>query len=338
MKSPFTVSIVSTPECAEIATGVHAIMRSHGFDVRDDIVPIQTKILADGNSRPKIMATIRRTEVYLFFAMPLGSPEVGATRLALILNSIHHADPISIRVVIPYFEGRQDRKDEPRTPMTAKVLARIIEREPSVRGFITFDLHAPQIMLAFDQPVEDLWGQLLLARYAKEHYGENPLYGVVAADVGSVKRARKFATKSGYPFRGIIDKQRTEANKVEKATYIGLPIDGYHILLPDDLIDTGGTVVKAAETLREEGAISVTAFPTHWLASPKGEPGHPLYTAEAKFRAAGLRVVATDTIPRTPEYRALNADVVTFVPCAEMLAKAIMESLIPGGSVSKLAT
>lgn len=331
-----TVSIVTVPECAELARGVHRQLAQAGHDVRDDVILVHTKIFADGNARPKVMATIRRTEVYFFYTMPHRQPEMGMARLAQILNAIHLADPISIRVVMPYFEGRQDRKDEERTPATAKVMARMIEGERTVRGLITFDLHSDQLMLAFENPVENLWGQLLLARYAKQLYAQDPKYGVVAADVGSAKRARKFATKSGYSFRGIIDKERLKANEVERVTYIGLPIDGYHIILPDDMIDTGGTIVKANEALLAEGALSTTAYATHWVASPKGDPIDPLFTAEAKFRKAGIRVVTTDTIPRTAEYLAANADFLTVVPCGAMIADAIGESLTPGGSVSKL--
>ena len=135
---------------------------------------------------------------------------------------------------------------------------------------------------------------------------------------------------------GIIEKKRGGANKIESMRYIGDPIDGYAIILPDDLIDTAGTIVKANDLLLSKGALTTTAFATHWLASPKGDPSDPLFTAEAKLRNARVHVVATTTIPRDADYKTANLDLIDFVPCEEMIAETIGESLTPGGSVSKL--
>ncbi len=332
-----TVSIVTTPECAEQAKRVHAIMKAAGHDVRSEVILVETKVFADGNALPKITKTVRRTEVYLFYSMPLGEPEKGMARLAQILNAIHLGDPILIKVVMAYFEGRQDRKDGARTPITAKVMARVIEREETVKGFVTFDLHADQLVLAFDHAVENLWGQKLLAKHAQSAFCHSSHVGVVAPDVGSSKRAEKFAQKTGFTFLGIIEKKRKAANQVSKMRYIGDPLQGYDVILPDDLIDTAGTVVLAAETILAGGAASCVAYTTHWLASPKGDKDDRLYTAEAKLRHAGLRVVTTNTIPRSQEYLAANTDLLTTVPCEGMLADAIMRSLTPEESVSELS-
>jgi|GEM_PF-5213027 len=330
------VSIVTVPECADLARSVHKILHAAGQDVRDNIVLVQTRIFADGNTLPKVASTVRRTEVYLFYAPELGQPEKGMAHLAQILNALHLASPISVKVVMPYFEGRQDRKDEARTSITSKVYARVIEGERSVNGFMTFDLHADQLTLAFENPVDNLWGQILLAEHCKKSYGPDAKVGIVSPDVGSTKRARKFADKSGFTFLGLIDKIRAKANEVAQMDYIGHSVEGYHVILPDDIIDTGGTMVKASREVISRGALSCTAYTTHWLASPKGERTDPLRTAEAKFREAGLRVVATNTIPRPPEYIQTNGDVVTFVPCEQMLANAIIQSITPAGSISRL--
>ncbi len=332
-----TVSIVTTPECSSLAKSVHAIMHVAGHDVRSDVIMVDTKVFADGNALPKITKTVRRTEVYLFYAMPLGEPEKGIARLAQILNAIHLGDPVLIKVVMPYFEGRQDRKDGARTPITAKVMARVIEGEETVRGFVTFDLHADQLVLAFDHAVENLWGQKLLAHHARLSFGSEQRVGVVAPDVGSSKRAEKFADKSGFTLLGVIEKKRKSANSVSSMRYIGDPVAGYHIILPDDLIDTGGTMVLANKTILAGGALSCSSYVTHWLASPKGDSNDPLYSAEAKFRDAGLKVVTTNTIPRTQEYWRENGDIVSFVQCEGMLADAIIRSITPEESVSALS-
>ena len=332
-----TVSIVTIPDCAPLAKSVHSIMKAAGHDVRNNVIMVDTKVFADGNALPKITMTVRRTEVYLFYAMPLGEPEKGIARLAQILNAIHLGDPVLIKVVMPYFEGRQDRKDGARTPITAKVMARVIEGEETVRGFVTFDLHADQLVLAFDHPVENLWGQKLLAQHARHSFGSSARVGVVAPDVGSSKRAEKFAEKSGFTLLGVIEKKRKRANTVDSMRYIGDPVLDYHIILPDDLIDTGGTMVLAHKTIMAGGALSCSAYVTHWLASPKGDRDQPLYTAEAKFRDAGLSVVTTNTIPRSDDYWQKNCDIVSFVQCEGMLADAIMRSLTPEESVSELS-
>ncbi len=335
-----TVSIVTVPECAPLAKSVHRILSNTkplDINTREGIIRVETKLFADGSSRPQIMSSVRRTEVYFFYAMPLREPERGLARLEFLLNALHLASPISIKVIMPYFEGRQDRKDAPRTAITAKVWARAIERERSVNGVMTFDLHAEQLMLAFDTPVDNLWGQRLLANHAKKMSNGDTEFGVVAPDVGSTKRAKKFAVKAGLPLLGVIDKERSGANEIMGMRYIGSDLTGYHVIFPDDLIDTGGTMVLAHQLARRLGAINCTAYATHWLASPKGNLGSATYTAENKFRDAGLRVVALNTIPRSGSYIIKHSDFLTFVPCDDMLASAIAESLTPAGSVSMLS-
>lgn len=330
------VSIVTVPECENIARSVHKIVSDAGHDVRNDVILVSTKLFADGNARPKITETVRRTEVYLFYCLPLGEPEKGMARLALILNALQLASTISITVIMSYFEGRQDRKDGKRTGITAKVAARIIEKEPKVEGLITFDLHSDQLVLAFDRiPVSNLWGQRILALHCKNENGPDANICVVSPDVGSIKRADKFSKNSGYPLFGTIVKERSRPNEVSAMRYIGDDFRGLNVILPDDLIDTGGTMIKAYELVMFLGAQSCTAYTTHWLASAKGEAGDPLRTAEAKFRNAHLKVVALDTIPRPVDYG--NADVVEFVSSKYAIAQAIIQSITPAGSYAELS-
>lgn len=335
------VSFIAVPQMIELATSVHQVMAAKNFEVRN-VIPIEVKRFADGITLPKITQSVRRTEVYLFYAPPTDQPDLGLAELGKILNATHFGSPRSIKVVLPHFwEGRADRKSEARVSTNVKELAQIIEHYPSVDGLFTFDLHAEQIVLAFDRvPIDDLKGQVLLAQYVLGIPGWTPeTVGVVAPDVGSVKRAEKFAKRSGFPFKGLLYKERVEANTAKTKRYIGDPVKGLHIILPDDLIDTAGTILGATGRLREEGAVGFTACTTQWLASPKDDPSGDatLRTAEEKFRRAGINVFALDTIPRTPQYRAQYADFLTVIPCKNMLADAIIESLTSAGSVSKLS-
>lgn len=335
------VSLVAVPDMLPMATAVCRIMRANNFKVRD-VIPVELKSFADGVTLAQITQSIRRTEVYLFYTAPIGRPDLGFAELGKILNAAHFGSPRSIKVVLPHlWEGRSDRKSEARSSTNVKELARTIERRASVDGLFTFDLHAEQIILAFDRvPVDDLKGRVLLANYCKTQCAKDGSqnYGIVAPDSGSMTRAEKFAKRSGIPFKGLIYKERTGANVTEAKRYIGEPLSGIHVILPDDIIDTAGTILGAGGKVMGEGALSVTAVTTHWLGSPKEVPGEPaLRSAEAKFRQAGITVIATNTIPRKADYRIANEDFLTVIDCEEMLAGAIMESLTPGGSVSKLS-
>lgn len=341
------VSFVATPEMLPLAHSVRQLIvdskQYHGgnFAIRE-VIPIKTERFADGITLPQVLESIRRTEVFVFYSTPIGNPDLGFAELTKILNATHFASPNSIKLVLPHFwEGRADRKPKARVSTNTKELARIIDRYAS-KGLFTFDLHAEQIVLAFDiTPVDDLKGQVLLARHFRDTLGWKPeQVGIVAADDGGVKRATKFAEASGFPYMGHVYKERSSANVASAKRYIGEPIDGLHVIMPDDLGDTGGTMETSGALLKEKnGARSVTASITHWVASPKDHASKDsaLRTAEAKFRNAGMNVVALNTIPRSPSYLKRNKDFLTMIPCDQMLADAIAASLTPGESVSKLS-
>lgn len=340
------VSFVTTPEMLPFAQSVRKLIvdskQYHGgsFAIRE-VIPIKEERFADGITLPQILESIRRTEVFVFYSTPIGNPDLGFAELAKILNATHFASPRSIKLVLPHFwEGRADRKPKARVSTNTKELARIIDKYAS-SGLFTFDLHAEQIVLAFDvTPVDDLKGQVLLARHFRDTLGWKPeQVGIVAADDGGVKRATKFAEVSGFPYMGHVYKERSSANVASAKRYIGESVDGLNVIIPDDLGDTGGTLETSGALLKDLGARSVTASVTHWLASKKGHASkNPLlYTAEAKFRHAGVDVVALNTIPRSTGYLKRNKDFLTMIPCDQMLANAIAASLTPGESVSKLS-
>ncbi len=348
MSSKDVVSFIATPDMMPLAQSVRRIIlgaSKASFPAKDDcaireVIPIEFERFADGVSLPQIQSSIRRTEVYVFYSPPRGRPDLGFAELTKILDATYGGSPVSIKLVLPNFwEGRADRKPKPRVSMNAQKLAILIDEY--AEGLFTFDLHAEQILLAFRKSrVDNLKGQPLLAEYCVTALGWKPEeVGIVAADGSSVKRAEMFAEVSGFPVKGFVYKERKEANAAKAKRYIGEPLNGLHVLMSDDIIDTAGTLVSSGQIVLEAGAKSVTACTTHWEASPKapasGDPG--LLTAENKLRHAGIKVIALNTIPRPEDYLHENADFLTMIPCDHMLAGAIMASLTPGASVSELS-
>ncbi len=351
MNSYSTISIVTVPELRDLAESVHILMtkeqerREHAgeektFKVRKNIILAEIEQFADHESMAEIKTSLRRTEVFFFFATPPGEPEIGKARLSAYLNALQGASTSGVHLVAPYLIGcRQDRRSKPRVSVTTKEIAKIIQSYGCVQSLFTFDVHAKQIELAYDIAFHDLSGQVLLAGHSREVPGwDATSVGIVSPDAGAATRADKFEAKTGYELKGFVHKKRKSPNKINRGRYVGDPIAGLHIILPDDLGDTLGTMAHAAEILLEEGALSVNAYLTHWLGSPYPVNNHPeLLTAEAKVRKAKLRIVTTNSIYRSPQYLKDNADIITVVPCDPMLAKAMIASLTPAESVSDLS-
>ena len=167
---------------------------------------------------------------------------------------------------MPYFGyARQDRKAKARGPLSAKLVAKSIDNMPVADRVLTMDLHAPQLQGFFDIPVDHLIGVPILANYFREKFENTSDVVVVSPDVGSVSRSRKFAERLEVPL-AIIDKRRPKANVSEIMNIIG-DVNNKRVILVDDLIDTGGTIVNAANALVEIGAKEVYACCTHGVLS-----------------------------------------------------------------------
>jgi ribose-phosphate pyrophosphokinase len=191
----------------------------------------------------------------------------------------------TITAVMPYFGyARQDRKAAPRVPISAKLVASMIERA-GVDQVITIDLHAAQIQGFFDIPVDNLYGSIIFTDYLKQKNLKNPI--IASPDIGGVARARNYAQKLGLELV-IVDKRREKANESEVMNIIG-DVDGKDVILVDDMVDTAGTLVKAAEVLKSRGASSVMACCTHGVLSG------PAYERIEKGSLDEL--IITDTIP-----------------------------------------
>src|SRR6202171_627590 len=290
------------------------------YELGCQLAAVNVKQFSDGEVHLQIQENVLGADVLV--VQPTCRPvDQHLMELLLMMDALKRASAERITAVLPYYGyARQDRKDRPRMPISARLVASLLERAGANR-ILTLDLHAAQIQGFFDVPVDHLFGMPVMIDYFEEMGGEG--LTVVSPDAGGVERARAFAKRLGSPL-AIIDKRRTEANVAEVMHIIG-DVSGQHCLIVDDLIDTAGTLVKASEALLEQGAKSVRACATHAVLSGP---------AVERIRESGLEeVVVSNSIPLSPEAAALKR--IRQLSVAPLLAKAI-ESIHEDGSVSTL--
>ncbi len=238
----------------------------------------------EGEVKIKINENIRGADVFLIQST---CPPVNdnLVELLVMIDAARRASARRITAVIPYFGyARQDRKDQPRVPITAKLVANLITKAGADR-VLTMDLHAQQIQGFFDIPLDHLVALPVLVDYFRQK--EIPQLTICTADVGGIKGAWKFAERLNAPL-AIVDKKRSGDNEVEALALIG-DVKGRNIIIPDDMIATGGTLAQAAKFLREHGAKDLYAACTHGLFSG---------SAVEKLKQAGFKqVVMTNTVP-----------------------------------------
>jgi ribose-phosphate pyrophosphokinase len=230
--------------------------------------------------------------------------------LLIITDALKRASAKRITAVLPYFGyARQDRKASPRTPISSKLIANLIERA-GVDRVLTLDLHAGQIQGFFDIPVDNLFAGPVMVRDIKDHYDiANTV--VVSPDVGGVVRARALAKRLGSPL-AIVDKRRERAGESEVMNIIG-DVKGHSCILIDDIVDSGGTLCNAADALMAQGAKDVTAYITHGVLSGG---------AVSRITASKLKnLVITDSIQPTEAVKA--AKNIRIIPVASLIGEAI---------------
>ena len=242
------------------------------------------KRFSDGEISIQIGESVRGKDVFII--QPTCAPtDTNLMELLILTDALKRSSASTVTAVIPYFGyARQDRKAAPRVPITAKLVANMIETA-GIDRVVTMDLHAGQIQGFFDIPVDNLYGTITFINYLKNKHLSNPI--VASPDVGGVARARSLAKQLNLDL-AIIDKRREKVNESEVMNVIG-DVNGKDVILIDDMVDTAGTLIKAAAAFKERGATSVTAFCTH-----------PVLSGPAYERiAAGAidELVVTDTIP-----------------------------------------
>lgn len=213
---------------------------------------------SDGEINVQIAESVRGKDVFII--QPTCAPaNDNLMELLVMTDALKRSSAKSITAVTPYYGyARQDRKAAPRVPISAKLVANLFETAGITR-MVTVDLHASQIQGFFDIPVDNLYGAILFVDYIKSKKFKNPV--IASPDIGGVARARYFASRLGLDMI-IVDKRRERANVAEVMNIIG-DVDGKDVILIDDMIDTAGTMVKAAEALKVKGAVSVMACCTH---------------------------------------------------------------------------
>lgn len=260
-----------------------------------------TSTYSDGEFQPSYEESIRGTRIFI-----IGSTHPGPENLMemlLMIDAAKRASARHITAVLPYFGwARQDRKDKPRVPIAAKLVAKMLEAAGATR-IITMDLHADQIQGFFEKPVDHLFASTIFLPYLKALNLDN--LTIASPDMGGSKRAYAYSKALGSDVV-ICYKQRAKANVISHMELIG-DVTGKNVVLVDDMVDTAGTLTKAADLMMERGALSVRAICTH-----------PILSGNAYERIENSKLeelIVTDSIPLKQK-----SDKIRVLSCAELFA------------------
>ncbi len=272
---------------------------------------------SDGEVSIRLCESVRGKDVFVI--QPTCAPtNDNLMELLIMIDTLKRSSAKSVNAVMPYFGyARQDRKAAPRVPITAKLVADLLQCAGITR-LVTMDLHAGQIQGFFDIPVDNLYGSIIFKEYILTHNLQNSV--VASPDIGGVGRARYFAKLLGLDIV-IVDKRREKANESEVMNIIG-NVEGKNVILIDDIIDTAGTMVKAARAFKQKGAVSVIALGTHAVFSG------PAY--ERIMQDEIDEVIVTDTIPPRME-----CDKIKILSAAPLFAE-VIRRINDGQSVDSL--
>jgi ribose-phosphate pyrophosphokinase len=310
------------PDRIKIFTGsanpslAEAMCRQLGLELGQ----LKLKRFSDGEINLQLLENVRGADC--FVVQPTCSPvEFHLMEILCMMDALKRSSAERITAVLPYYGyGRQDRKDKPRVPISAKLVASLLETAGADR-IMALDLHAAQIQGFFDVPVDHLFFRPVMIDYFKPQNMED--LTVVSPDAGGVERARSVAKRLNAPL-AIIDKRREEANVAEVMNVIG-DVSGQNCLIVDDLIDTAGTLVRGSEALLEYGAKSVSACATHAVLSGQ---------AVERIAASCIKeVVFSNSIPLSDE--AERCGKIRQLSVAPLLARAV-QSIHEETSVSIL--
>ena len=292
----------STPQpkifaCKQSQDLAQNIAKSFGIPLGNVI----TSTYSDGEFQPSFEESVRGSRVFIIGSTFPNSDHL--MEMLLMLDAAKRASARHITAVLPYFGwARQDRKDKPRVPIAAKLVAKMLETAGATR-IITMDLHADQIQGFFEKPVDHLFASTIFLPYLKSLNLEN--LTIASPDMGGSKRAYAYS-KALTSDVVICYKQRAKANVIEHMELIG-EVTGKNVVLVDDMVDTAGTLTKAADVMMERGALSVRAICTHPILSGKAY--------ERIENSKLLELIVTDSIPLRQESSKIKV-----LSCADLFA------------------
>ena len=305
-----------------LANAIARRMSMHrGMEV--SLVDARVERFNDGEIFVEVYENVRGEHMYI--VQPTSNPaNDNLMELLIIADALRRSSAARITAVIPYFGyARQDRRSKARTPISAKLVSNMIV-VAGIERVLTLDLHATQIQGFFDIPVDNLYASPIYALDAMHHFrGKMDDVMVVSPDVGGVARARDLAQRIGAPL-SIVDKRRGKPGEVAEMTVIGDVTDKVCVIV-DDIVDTAGTLCKAAEVLMENGAKEVHSYITHGVLSGPA--------VDRVSKSVMKSLVITDTIQPTEAVKACPN--IRIVPTAPMFAQAILNTW-NGTSVSSL--
>ena len=253
----YSMPAVKIFACTQSTELAGKIARAYGIELGNVIF----SRFSDGEFQPSFEESVRGARVFIIGSTHPTSENL--MEMLLMIDAAKRASAKPITAVMPYFGwARQDRKDKPRVPIAAKLVANLLETAGATR-VITMDLHADQIQGFFEIPVDHLYASTIFVPYIKSLNLENLC--VASPDMGGSKRAHSYAKFLNSDVV-ICYKQRKKANVIEKMELIG-DVEGKNVVLVDDMVDTAGTLVKASEIMKEKGAVSVRAICTHAILS-----------------------------------------------------------------------
>lgn len=306
------IKVFAGNSCPDLAASIASAMGVHLSD-------ISVKTFADGEVKCQIRENVRGVDIFLIQSTcrPVNN---NLMELLVMIDAAKRASAHKITAVIPYFGyARQDKKDAPRVPISAKLVADLITTAGADR-ILAMDLHAGQIQGYFNIPVDHLFAAPVALERLRQIEGHVMM---VAPDAGGVERARAMAKRLNVEL-AVMDKRREEANAVAGMTVIG-DVEGATCCFYDDMIDTAGTLTKGAEAVLAKGALGIYAFATH-----------PVFSGPAVERLAAspfTKVFVTDTIPLTSE--AAACDKIEVLSVGPLMGEAI-RSIYEETSISKL--
>jgi len=318
LHAPKLISGNANPTLAKAIAKRMAVHRGRPVEM----VEARVERFNDGEVFVEVYENIRGED--MFIIQPTSNPaNDNLMELLIIADALRRSSAKRITAVIPYFGyARQDRRTKARTPITAKLVANLLT-EAGIERVLTLDLHATQIQGFFDIPVDNLYAAPIFALDVRHNFKNLEDVMIISPDVGGVARARELAKRIDAGL-AIVDKRRGKPGEVAEMNVIGDVTDKICIIV-DDIVDTAGTLCKAADELLQKGAREVHAYITHGVLSGP---------AVERIAASALKsLVVTDSIEATPAVQASTK--IRFVPTAPIFAQAVL-NIASGTSVSSL--